>query len=254
MTQIHLDPMVANPYYTGPATTTTHTLNAIIDELGVYFPSEYSPETGDRLALPAVWTCTDGSKLTLTCAGRTETLHLSCDAGQHGPVLRGRGGSFDPTLRTEIFALLTTVLPMQEISHHDAFGLNIAARRLGLKVFSSSAQFDLEPDRPDKADTDVELLRLEHPDGRVVWGYAMASDAPNDAVALDDVVVLGGTVAGRYQLTLMGEKQHRILKGASFSTLPDGSFYDAGTPVTTEQLGSILQQLQAGTSGHETPS
>ena len=181
---------------------------------------------------PATTVTVNGNTLKLSCnGGRKETLTLH-PGGIEGPVLTGRGGFFLPTFHPERWRILASVVPMTPQQDGHAFDLGDVAASLGFKVVTSSLLMRW------KYSHEIRLLRLEHPDGRDLWGSVLIEDYADGQV--NDALILGGVVVARFRC-------HATFEDRAIAELSDVELAEEQLPrVHADDLRPHSQPLTVG--------
>jgi hypothetical protein len=221
-------------------------------EISVPSPLEVLDATAEALqnyeapGCPRITATVNGSSLILTCnAGRERTFQL-LPGGDNGPVLAGKGGFILPVFPSERWRALAAVVPMTAQQGGHAFDLGEIAASLGFEVHVSSLILHW------KYSHTLKLLRLEHPDGREVWGTVFVEESPDGQV--NDALLLGGVIVARvrcdatYEDAAIAQMSDADLT-AEHLTRPDASVFKGQSfPLTSRRLQAVLNALETGTA------
>ena len=195
---------------------------------------------------PLVTATVNRNTLTLSCNnGRKETLTLH-PGGQEGPVLTGKGGYFLPTFHPERWRTLAAIIPMTPQHENHRFNLSKVASSLGFRVMTSPVRMGVEHGH------ELELLRLEHPDGREIWGTVFIENNPDGQV--NDALILGGVIVARVQCDATYEDAALVgmseadLAAENLERPGPGVFKINSVPLTPERLQAVLDALKEGTT------
>jgi hypothetical protein len=196
---------------------------------------------------PLVTATVNGNTLTVSCnGGRKATLTLHPGSGAEGPVLTGRGGYFLPKFHPERWRMLASVVPMTRDQEGHAFDLDEIAASLGFAVLVSPVNLGVRDSH------ELRLLRLEHPDGRELWGSIFIEDYPDGQI--NDVLILGGVLVARvrcnatYEDAAIAQLSDDAL-AAERLTRPGPDVFEANAiPLTTGRLQAVLDALETGTA------
>jgi hypothetical protein len=151
------------------------TSKAVLTALDLLDQTAETLQNFEKPDCPLVTVTVNGNALTVSCnGGRQEILTLH-PGGTEGPVLTGRGGYFLPRFHPERWRVLAGVVPMSPRLEGYPFDLCEVAASLGFTVMTSAIQLRV------KYSHELKLLRLEHPDGRELWGDRLHRGLPRRA-------------------------------------------------------------------------
>ncbi|WP_407542978.1 hypothetical protein Q0M94_25220 (plasmid) [Deinococcus radiomollis] len=228
---------------------TTHeppTVKAVPTALELLDATAATLQNFEKLDCPLVTVTVNGNALTVSCnGGRTETLSLH-PGGTEGPVLIGRGGYFLPRFHPERWRILAGVVPMTPQQEGHPFGLCEVAASLGFTVMTSAVHLGV------KYVHQLKLLRLEHPDGRELWGSIFVEDYPDGQI--NDSLILGGVIVARqkcdatFEDAAIAQMSDADLQAENLARPDPKVFEMKSIPLTTWRLQEVLDALQEGTA------
>ena len=99
---------------------------------------------------------------------------------------------------------------------------------------------------------ELRLLRLEHPDGRELWGSVFIEDYPDGQV--NDALILGGVVVARFRCTAtfedraIAELTDAELAEEQLTRVHADDLRPHSQPLTVERLRLVLDAVASGTA------